>query len=61
MIEAKVIQVIQTVSLRGDGESDLTMMRHVTQYWSMDGSLLAESDPCAENNLRFKIQQESKS
>lgn len=61
MIEAKVIQVIQTVSLRGDGKSDVTMLRHVTHYWSMAGDLLAESDPCAENDIRYKIQQESKS
>lgn len=43
---AKVIQVIETVEHRGRGvEGD--PHRGVTQYWSLDGSLLAEVDPCA--------------
>lgn len=41
---AEAIQVIRTVALRGEGvESDPA--REVTQYWSLDGELLAESDP----------------
>lgn len=40
----KVIEVIETRSLRGLGvEGDPA--REVTQYWSFDGKLLAESDP----------------
>lgn len=42
---AKVIQVIVTESLRGEGtEKDLC--RIVTQYWDFNGKLLAEDDPC---------------
>lgn len=44
---AQVIQVIKTESLRGKGvEGDVC--RTVTQYWDFDGNLLAESDPCVE-------------
>lgn len=42
---AKVIQVIQTQSLRGIGTED-DMCRCVIQYWDFDGNLLAEHDPC---------------
>lgn len=46
MDEAKVIQVIVTTLLRrGDGKSAETAIRVVTQYWSLDGKLLAEVDP----------------
>lgn len=45
---AKVIQVIETKSIRGAGtEKDLS--REVTQYWSLDGKILAEHDPCTTN------------
>lgn len=44
---AKVIQVIQTVALRGAGtEND--ECRPVTQYWDFQGNLLAEYDPCTK-------------
>ena len=41
---ARVMQVIETISLTGDGtnESPLYEMR---QYWSLDGKLLAKSEP----------------
>lgn len=42
--EARVIQVIETKALRGAGTPD-DLVRVVTQYWSLDGELLAESDP----------------
>ena len=46
---AKIIEVIETKSIRGYGtEEDLS--REVTQYWSLDGKLLAECDPCAINH-----------
>ena len=46
---ARVIRVIETKSTRGAGtENDLS--RQVTQYWSLDGKLLAECDPCAINH-----------
>ena len=42
---ARVIQVIETSSLRGVGtEND--MCREVIQYWDFEGNLLAENDPC---------------
>lgn len=42
---AKVIQVIETDTLRGKGvEGDV--YRRVMQYWTFDGELLAENDPC---------------
>lgn len=41
---ARVIQVIETKSLLGLGiEEDPA--REVTQYWNMEGKLLAEYDP----------------
>lgn len=45
---ARVIRVIETKSTRGAGtENDLS--RQVTQYWSLNGELLAEHDPCDTN------------
>jgi hypothetical protein len=47
MIKAKLIEVIETVSLKGEGvEGD--PVRHVIQYWSKDGVLLAENDSWRE-------------
>lgn len=41
---AKKIEVIETRLLRrGNGKS--TPIRIITQYWSLDGELLAEVDP----------------
>ena len=42
---AKVIPVIVTKSIRGLGTEE-DMVRVVTQYWSLEGKLLAENDPC---------------
>lgn len=42
---AKVILVIATKSLRGEG-TDYDKCRTVTQYWDFEGNLLAENDPC---------------
>lgn len=48
---ARVIQVIETKTLRGTGtEKDLC--REVTQYWDFDGNLLSENDPCEERKVR---------
>lgn len=44
---ARVIQVIETKALRGQGTNE-NKNRIVTQYWSLDGELLAENDPCAK-------------
>jgi hypothetical protein len=40
---ARVIQVIETHSLKGLGASE-DPVRVLTQYWDFDGNLLAESD-----------------
>lgn len=45
--DAKVIQVIVThLQRRGDGKAD--PIRIITQYWSLEGKLLAEVDPLSE-------------
>lgn len=43
---AKIIVVIETITVRGSGESENDMCRPITQYWSLSGELLAENDPC---------------
>lgn len=42
---ARVIQVIETASLRGEGTKE-DPCRIVRQYWDFDGKLLAENDSC---------------
>lgn len=44
---ARVIQVIETKSVRGTGTNE-DMCRPITQYWDFDGNLLAENDLCAK-------------
>lgn len=45
--EVMVMQIIRTTNLRrGDG-TERSPIRAVTQYWSMQGDLLAEVDPLA--------------
>ena len=41
---AKVIQVIKTISRAGEG-TNADPNRFVTEYWSLEGVLLAISDP----------------
>jgi len=42
---ARIMQVIvTTLSKRGNGIND--PIRIITQYWTLDGKLLAEVDPC---------------
>lgn len=41
---AKIIRVIETKSLRGDG-TEKDPCRIVTQYWDFKGHFLAENDP----------------
>jgi hypothetical protein len=44
--EVMVMQVIRTTNAtRGNG-TEASPFRRITQYWSMDGELLAERDPC---------------
>lgn len=43
---ARVITVVETtMTRRGCGNAEYNPIRIVTQYWSLDGKLLAESDP----------------
>ena len=44
---ARVIQVIETTALRGEGTEE-DKCRYVKQYWDLDGKLLAENDPCTK-------------
>ncbi len=44
---ARVIQVIETTALRGEGTED-DKCRQVKQYWNFNGELLAENDPCTK-------------
>lgn len=45
--KAEVVQVVRTYSGRGYGEPG-DPFRLVVQYWSFDGTLLAEHDPTTE-------------
>lgn len=44
MENVKLIQVIETVSVKGSG-SPGDPVRLMKQYWSLDGKKLAETDP----------------
>lgn len=44
---ARVIQVIETTALRGEGTEE-DKCRQVKQYWNFNGELLAENDPCTK-------------
>ena len=47
MDKAELIQVIKTtLTRRGEGVPQEDPVRIITQYWSTDGKLLAEVDPC---------------
>lgn len=48
---ARVISVIETVAVRGSEKSIVDQCRPVVQYWDFEGNLLAENDPCKENNI----------
>jgi hypothetical protein len=48
---ARVIQVIETMDTRGKGTTE-DVIRNVMQYWSLEGKLLAENDPCPDGRAR---------
>ena len=48
---AKVVQIIETKTLRGSGQED-DIYRTVTQYWDFEGRLLAEDDICAKDQRK---------
>jgi len=45
---ARVIQVIETNLARRGSGAEADPVRHVTQYWTLDGRLLFEVDPKGE-------------
>ena len=47
---ARVIQVIETVTLAGDG-TDANPVYEVHQYWTLDGDLLAKTDPFSQDDV----------
>lgn len=54
MVKVELIQVIKTnLTKRGTGKTEQEFVRRVTQYWSLDGELLAEVDP-ADKNIMIK-------
>lgn len=48
----KIISVIETTHIRGEGKAPDDPMRQVTQYWDSAGKFLAEDDPTP--SLRFE-------
>lgn len=52
--KAKVIQVIVTESLRGNG-TEADMCRCIKQYWDFKGNLLAENDPFTKERKQMSI------
>jgi hypothetical protein len=54
MRELEVIKLIRTTILRrGEGLSKDDPIRVITQYWDMQGNLVAEYDPCAKDLCRI--------
>lgn len=51
---AKVIQVVETKALRGNGTDD-DPCRCVIQYWSFEGHLLAEEDLWTDHSSRSAL------
>lgn len=55
--KVKVITVIEIKAIAGEGTSD-DPTRNITQYWDMDGNLLAVADPEAYgidyNKINFR-------
>lgn len=49
---ARVIQVIETVTLAGDG-TDANPVYEVHQYWTLDGDLLAKNDPFSQDDVHL--------
>lgn len=50
-VSARVIQVIETISVRGKGTVN-DPMRPVRQYWSFDGKLLADDDEVLRDRVK---------
>jgi hypothetical protein len=48
--KAKVIKVIQTISLLGEGTKE-NPVRYLYQYWDFKGNLLAKHDSLHDNEV----------
>jgi hypothetical protein len=49
---ARTVELIETISIRGEGIDSTDPIREVFQYWTKDGELLAENDSCSLEKLR---------
>lgn len=52
---ARVIEVIEAVSLVGSGDQEDDPVREVTFYYSPNGVLLAKSDPIKEMTVHDEV------
>lgn len=64
MDEVKLMQVIYcTKERRGDGKSDISPVRAITEVFTTDGELIAEKDPCGgysrEDMISFALHYKS--
>jgi len=50
MKTARVIQVIETTSTIGEGIPE-NIMRTITEYWDLEGNLLATHDPVVNKEV----------
>lgn len=46
---AKIVHLIEVEIARGNGRT--TILRGVKQYWTLKGELVAEVDPCPNDNI----------
>ena len=59
--DVKVVTLIRTsLTLRGDGKSEETPFRKVTQYWDLEGNLIFEIDPVGIHPLGYRGEIEEK-
>ena len=49
-LSVHVVEVMMAVRLRGDG-TEAYPMRTVVSYYRLDGTLIAEVDPCKDDEL----------
>jgi predicted ATPase len=57
---AEVIEVIKTtLTRRGNGTSEKSPIRVITQYWSKEGTLLAEHDPVLDKASLIQMLQDA--
>lgn len=54
---ARVIQVIETTALRGEG-TEKDACRQVKQYWDFEGNFLAENDPAGKEIKTCELVEE---